>query len=72
MLVPSDRIQQLLDNAGVNIDGPNEWDIKLNDKTLLHSLKSLNSLTLGEAFVHNQWDCDAIDELPCRIPKREI
>ncbi|MDC5848338.1 cyclopropane fatty acyl phospholipid synthase [Vibrio europaeus] len=72
MLVPSDRIQQLLDNAGVNIDGPNEWDIKLNDKTLLHSLKSLNSLTLGEAFVHNQWDCDALDELTCRIAKSEL
>ncbi|MEF3275543.1 MAG: cyclopropane fatty acyl phospholipid synthase [Chloroflexus sp.] len=57
----------LLDAAGITVNGSQPWDIQVHDDRLY--LRGLlgGSLGLGEAYMDGWWDCAAIDEFICRL-----
>ncbi|MCB0732606.1 MAG: cyclopropane fatty acyl phospholipid synthase [Ignavibacteriae bacterium] len=65
-------IRNLLESANVEINGPNPWDIKVNNQNFYRKIISFGKLGLGESYMDEWWDCDDISELVYRILKAEI
>jgi cyclopropane-fatty-acyl-phospholipid synthase len=65
-------IEGLFSEAGVAIDGPNPWDIQVQDERFYGRLVRDRSLGLGEAYMEGWWDCQQLDEFICRILKSGI
>ena len=57
----------ILDHAGVAVDGPNPWDIRVHDERLYPRVLARRNLGLGEAYTAGWWDCERIDEFFNRI-----
>jgi cyclopropane-fatty-acyl-phospholipid synthase len=60
-------IQQLLDHAGVRIDGQAPYDIKVHNPDFYPRLIAGGSLALGESYMDGWWDCEALDQFFERI-----
>lgn len=54
-------IYELLENAGICINGKQPEDIKINDSRFFKKVVLNGSLALGETFMMGWWDCDALD-----------
>jgi cyclopropane-fatty-acyl-phospholipid synthase len=66
------QAENLLEPAGISIDGKNAWDIKVHDSRLFQRILAHGNLGFGEAYMDGWWDCDAIDELFNRILHKRI
>src|SRR5271154_3362291 len=56
------RVNHLLTTADIRADGDRPWDIRINDARMYRRL-AIGGLTgLGDAYVDQWWDCDAIDQ----------
>ena len=62
-----DVVHEILKSAGIVIDGPMPWDIRINDERFYHRIMIEGSLGLGESYMEGWWDCDRIDEFFSRI-----
>src|SRR5512140_3684794 len=60
-------VQELLTLCGVTVNGPNPWDIRVNDDSMYARVLRDQSLGLGESYVDGWWDCPRVDELIFRI-----
>jgi len=60
-------VQQLLDLAGVQIDGNAPWDIQVHNSDFYPRVIAGGSLALGESYMDGWWDCEALDQLFERI-----
>ena len=60
-------IRDLLRTAGVEVNGPNPWDIQIHDNRLYDRVLREVELGFGEAYMDGWWDCEAIDQLVTRI-----
>ncbi len=60
-------IRELLDLAGIKINGSQPWDIHVHDQRLYDRLLRDASLGLGESYMEGWWDCDSIDQLIQRV-----
>jgi cyclopropane-fatty-acyl-phospholipid synthase len=60
-------VENLLDLAGVKVDGPNPWDIQVNDDRFYARVLKDKNLGLGESYMDGWWDCDRLDEFMHRI-----
>jgi len=54
-------VQQLLDEAGIRIDGPNPQDIRVTHSAFYPRVVAGGSLALGESYMDGWWECDALD-----------
>lgn len=61
------RVQRLLQQADVAIDGERPWDVRVHDERLFGRVLAHGSLGLGEAYVDAWWDCPALDRFFCRV-----
>ena len=61
------RCQQILDLAGVEIDGPHPWDIQIHNDKFYSRVLGEGSLGLGESYMEGWWDCAALDQFFHRI-----
>lgn len=66
------EVEKILKDAGVEIDGPNPWDIKVNyQKTTKEKLFSRiirdGTLGVGESYMDNWWNSDDLEETYFRI-----
>ena len=52
------HFQGLLEPAGIRLDGPNEWDVQVNNPDLFRRVLRDGTLGLGEAYMDGWWDCD--------------
>ena len=66
------QVEKLLEPAGICINGPNAWDIRVHDNRLFQRMLAHGNLGFGEAYMDGWWDCDAIDELFFRILRNRI
>ena len=64
---PKRLVQELLDHAGVQIDGQAPWDIQVHHPDFYHKVIAGGSLALGESYMDGWWDCDALDQFFERI-----
>lgn len=53
--------------AGIMVDGPNPWDMCVNDERVFNRLLAGGSLGLGEAYMDGDWDCPALDQFFDRV-----
>lgn len=60
-------IRSLFEHAGVGIDGPNPWDIHVKDERWSTRVWREKNLGLGESYMDGWWDCEAVDEMMCRL-----
>jgi cyclopropane-fatty-acyl-phospholipid synthase len=66
------KIEEILQKAGVQLDGPNPWDPKINyQKTtkekLVKRILSGGSLAAGESYMDGEWDCEQLDVLIYKV-----
>ncbi len=64
---PKRLVQELLDHAGVQIDGQAPWDIQVHNPDFCHRVIAGGSLALGESYMDGWWDCEALDQFFERI-----
>lgn len=62
-------VQDLLDKAGITINGPKPYDIQVHDQRFFKSILLNPSLGAGESYIHGWWDCQQLDELFFRITR---
>ncbi len=60
-------VERFLERAGVSINGPNPWDIRVHDERLYTRVLREKNLGLGEAYMDGWWDCPRLDEFICRV-----
>lgn len=65
-------VQRLLDQADVRIGGSRPWDIEVHDDRLYRRVLSGGALAMGEAYMDGWWDCEALDELVCRLRSADL
>lgn len=54
-------IVNLLNSAGIAVNGNNPWDIQINKNKFYERVLKDGSLGLGEAYVDGDWDCLNLD-----------
>ena len=59
-------IRDLLEPAGIKINGSNPWDIQVHQTAFYDRLLRDSTLGLGESYVEGWWDCQAIDQFITR------
>jgi cyclopropane-fatty-acyl-phospholipid synthase len=57
----------LLDQAGIEVNGKNPWDIQVHDRRFYERIFREPHLTLGEGYMDGWWDCERIDEFITRV-----
>jgi cyclopropane-fatty-acyl-phospholipid synthase len=60
-------VQELLQTAGITVNGPNPWDIMVHDERVYPALLNKGSLGLGESYMAGWWDCKQINQLISRL-----
>lgn len=65
-------VQELLETAGVTIDGDQPWDIQVHNDRFYERILRDASLGLGEAYMEGWWDCDAIDAFIDRVLRANL
>ncbi|HKJ46889.1 MAG TPA: cyclopropane fatty acyl phospholipid synthase [Balneolales bacterium] len=65
-------IKNLLDLADIKVNGDRPWDIKIHNPDLYDRVLAGGSLALGEAYMDEWWDSDALDEFFNRILRSNI
>jgi cyclopropane-fatty-acyl-phospholipid synthase len=66
---------ELLEHAGIRINGPNPWDLQLKAAGVADAAFSRGNLGLGEAYMEGAWEVEQLDEffqriLRARLPDR--
>ena len=64
---PHCLVPELLELAGVTVNGNNPWDIQVHDSLFYKRLVAGGSMALGESYVDGWWDCEALDQFFDRI-----
>lgn len=55
------QAEELLFRAGIQVNGPNPWDIQVNDDRLYARLLTGGSIALGESYMDEWWNCEKPD-----------
>ncbi len=54
-------VHELLESAGIAVNGHKPWDIQVHDNRLYDRVLCDASLGLGESYMDGWWDCQAVD-----------
>lgn len=55
------KVAQLLNIAGIEINGDNPWDIQVHNEQIYARILAQGSFGLGESYVEGWWSCEQID-----------
>ncbi|MBL1377172.1 cyclopropane fatty acyl phospholipid synthase [Zobellella iuensis] len=64
--------QELLAGAGIEVNGPQPWDMQLKAPGVPERILTGGSLGLGESYMDGAWDAQQPDELICRLLKAHL
>ena len=64
--------EDLLNLAGIKMNGSNPWDIRINDERFYKRVITQAELGLGESYMDGWWDAEKIDELIFRIVRANL
>ena len=64
--------EEILDFAGVKINGCNPWDIKVYNEDFYKRAITEGELGVGESYMDGWWDADKVDELICKILQAQL
>ncbi len=62
-----DTLTELASQAGVQLNGPNPWDIQVKDDRVYTRVLRERNLGLGESYMDGWWECEQLDEMVFRI-----
>ena len=65
-------VTSLLTKAGITVNGPHSFDIRVHNPELYSRVLRDRSLGLGEAYMEGWWDCACLDGLFCRLCATEL
>ncbi|WP_045217150.1 cyclopropane fatty acyl phospholipid synthase [Desulfonatronovibrio magnus] len=65
-------IRDLLDQAGITVNGSKPWDIHVYDDQWYKRVWKEKSLGFGESYMEGLWDCQRIDHMVCRLFKSDL
>ena len=65
-------INKIFKDAGIEINGSNEWDIKINNDKIYDDILKKGKIAFGEGYINKLWDCNRIDILVSKILKHDI
>jgi cyclopropane-fatty-acyl-phospholipid synthase len=60
-------LESRLEGTGVEIDGPDPWDIRICDPRCFRRVLARGSVGVGESYMDGDWDCEQLDELFVRL-----
>lgn len=63
---------ELLSEAGVRINGPAPWDVRLHSTTVADRVFAQGGLGLGEAYMDGDWDVPRLDEFFTRVLRARL
>lgn len=66
------QIVQLLEKAGIGVDGRQPYDMIVHDQRLFQRILSSGNLGLGEAFMEGWWDCPELDDFFFRVLRARV
>ena len=70
---PDEKIvRDLLEQAGIQVNGSNPWDIQVHNGRLYRRVLADSSLGLGESYMEGWWDCEAIDQFVDRVQRARL
>ena len=62
MAATQEVIRELLQSAGIELNGPAARDIQVTDDRFYRRVLQDGALGLGETYMDGWWECDALDE----------
>lgn len=65
-------IRQLLDAAGIKVNGSRPFDIQVHNAKLYSRLLKHTSLGLGESYMDGWWDCERIDDFIAKVLRADL
>jgi cyclopropane-fatty-acyl-phospholipid synthase len=65
-------VEQLLNYAGIKINGNNPWDVKIYDDRFYKRAITEVELGMGESYMDKWWDTEKIDELIYKILRADL
>ncbi|VBB42961.1 cyclopropane fatty acyl phospholipid synthase (unsaturated-phospholipid methyltransferase) [uncultured Desulfatiglans sp.] len=63
----ADAVQGLLRQAGITVNGPEPWDIQVENQRWYSRVWREQSLGLGESYMDGWWNCPRLDEMFHRL-----
>lgn len=64
--------RELLESAGICINGNNPWDIQVHNKRCYQRVLKEGSIGLGESYMDGWWDCERLDQFFELIVKADL
>ena len=64
--------KEILSLAGIEVNGPNSWDIRINNNNFYKRAVTEAELGIGESYMDGWWDCEQLDEMIFRIIKERL
>jgi cyclopropane-fatty-acyl-phospholipid synthase len=64
--------KEILSLAGIELNGPNPWDIQVHNKNFYKRALTEAELGIGESYMDGWWECEKIDELIFRIIRERL
>lgn len=65
-------IERLLSLAGIEVNGPQPWDLQVFDERFYKRVFSDSGLGLGESYMDGWWECAQIDEMVARLLRSNV
>jgi cyclopropane-fatty-acyl-phospholipid synthase len=62
-----EKISKIFHDAGITVQGKNEWDIQVHDERFFNRILFKWSLGFGESYMDGWWDTNALDQLIYRL-----
>jgi cyclopropane-fatty-acyl-phospholipid synthase len=66
------QIQSLLALAGIRVNGPEPWDIRVHNDRFYSRVLAQWSLGLGNSYMDGDWDCYHLDEFFHRLLRAQV
>src|SRR5215469_151740 len=69
---PESLVREVLEQAGIEINGNAPHDIVVNDRRFYARLARDGAMGLGESYMDGWWDSPAVDEMITRIHRANL
>ncbi len=66
------KLESMLTRADIRLDGARPWDVQVRNESLFDRVLAYGNLGAGEAYVDGWWDCEALDDMVCRIWQSDL
>ncbi|MBS0359385.1 MAG: cyclopropane fatty acyl phospholipid synthase [Proteobacteria bacterium] len=65
-------VTELLNTAGIQVNGPNPYDIQVNNDNFYTRILNEGALGLGESYMDHWWDCKKPDQFIERVLRANL